>query len=169
MIENKNPETPGKHRPSPIDVARVIKRMRDMQPAQEPAAPEAEPVSPEPQAGDIIERNGMQYMLAPELRTTRRWQDGHIVYGQEPYTYAQYYAHTFEEPGTGERIPGPGWDSKFRLQNEGLAIELHNRTFTPEELQQLPNNLPDTPALFVSDLEGGRVAEYQEYLEAQKQ
>lgn len=160
------PEVSKKRSASPIDMARALKRLRGVDVA--PVKPEAVVEDAAPKAGDIIERDGEQYMLAPVLRTVAEWKDGRQIFTQQPYTYRQYYAHTFEEPETGNRIPGPGWDSKFRLQDDELATIMHNRTFTKEELEELPNNLPETDCLFVSDLEGGRVEEYQHYLEQQK-
>lgn len=123
------------------------------------------PPSPEFKSGDIIERDGKEYILVPELRWAERWEDGRKISYQVPYTYRQYYAHTYEEPATGHRIPGPGWDAKFRLYDDNIAMLLHNRTFTKDELEDFPANLPNADCLFVSDPDGGRAMEYKEYLE----
>ncbi|HET9411270.1 MAG TPA: hypothetical protein VFO38_00255 [Candidatus Saccharimonadales bacterium] len=124
-----------------------------------------DPPTPESRPGDAIERDGRTYVLVPELRWSERWEDGKRIPFQTPYTYKQYYAHTYEEPETGRRIPGPGWDAKFRLYDDKIAILLHNRTFTKGELENIPANLPDEECLFVSEPDGGRAAEYEEYLE----
>jgi len=150
-------------RVSPLDVARVVMQRRGVDLGEHLEAPAFSPA--DHIAGDIIERDGKEYMLTPVLRTAEGWKDGERVYSKLPYTYRQYYSHTFEEPGSSRMVPGPGWDSRFHLYDKDTARLLHDRTFSPEELESLPASLPDTDCLFVSDMEGGRVAEYREYLE----
>ena len=161
MTGRLSPETPVP-RPTPRDMADAIARRRGIGLAEHL---ETTATPTEHAAGDIIERDGKRYMLVPELRMAEKWEDGKRVFQQHPYKYAEYYAHTFPEPGTNLWVPGPGWDSHFRLYDPAIAVAVHDRTFSTEELRDFPANLPDVDCLFVSDLEGGRVAEYLEYLE----
>lgn len=116
-----------------------------------------------PKAGDVIIRDGQELMYVPDLRWTKRVKDGKLVDVQVPYTYQQYYSHSFEDPVTHRWEPAPGHDGKFRLFDDAAALRMHGRIFTQDELEDLPNNLPDEDALFLESINGGRAAEYKEF------
>lgn len=76
--------------------------------------------SKEPKAGDIKFHNGIKY----------RWESH--------YTLRQYYSHSTEIG------PGPGWDFRTELLDDGYAMKKFRRTFTNDEVFS-PQNLPDIP------------------------
>jgi hypothetical protein len=106
-------------------------------------------------------------MFVPDLRWTKSVKEGKLVDVQVPYTYRQYYSHSFEDPVTHRWEPAPGHEGKFRLLDAATALHIHGRVFSQEELQDLPNNLPDDEALFLDSINGDRAVEYQEFLEQQ--
>lgn len=154
--------------PSPLDLAKVVMRRRGagVDVATDSFRMEESLATTEHSAGDIIERDGRKYMLVPQLRTAERWEDGRRVYYKVPYTFREYYSHTFPEPSTGRVVPGPGWDSKFHLTDQKFAETVHGRTFSDQELSDLPTSLPNTDCLVVKDLEDDYAIE--EYLEYRK-
>lgn len=122
----------------------------------------------QPKAGDVIIRDGEELMFVPDLRRTKRLIDGKLVEVRVPYTYRQYYSHSFEDPETDRWESAPGWDYKFSLCDDKVALLKHGRTFTREELKDLPDNLPTDDVLFLGKFGGYRVENYLAYLAQQK-
>jgi hypothetical protein len=117
-------------------------------------------------AGEVIERGDETIIAVPKLRWTETITNGVCTKIQVPYTYRQYYAHSFEDPHTGRWEAAPGHDSKYRLTDATSAMRLHGRIFTVDELADLPTSLPDEAALFLASPESNAAAEYKRYSES---
>lgn len=55
------------------------------------------------------------------------------------YTIREWYSHETPEKG-----PGPGWDSRFHLDDKEYAMKKFGRTFTLDEIMN-PHKLPNEP------------------------
>ncbi len=157
---NETFETPNEEikrpRVTPHDVARAA---RSIVLTQEQA-----PLSIEPQPGDEIERNGEKFVLIPLTYYRRIWKDGQRTFEEVPYTYRQYYSHTFYVDGgdSGDMEPGPGWDGRRHLRDPENTQKRHNRQFSDEQIKDLPLNLPDDILLFVEPEDSFAVKEWRE-------
>ncbi|MDB5163339.1 MAG: hypothetical protein JWO54_601 [Candidatus Saccharibacteria bacterium] len=114
-----------------------------------------------PKAGQIFERDGVKFGLNPSYYSRLVWKEGQRMYEDVPYTYRQYYSHTFYMDGgdDGPMEPGPGWDSRWSLRDDESALDTHNRIFSNEQLRDLPHNLPNEICLFVRPYEANTEAE----------
>ena len=146
------------HQATPRDFAYFILRSKSIESTE----------AVRPKAGDVIMRDGVELMFVPELRWTRRLKDGVMVNVQAPYTYQQFYSHSFEDPKSHQWECGPGHDTKFSLFDDEAALRAHGRTFTSEELKDLPTNLPTDDVLFLGKFGDDRVEDYLIYLAQQK-
>ena len=140
---------------TPLDLANLaLHRIRNVE-------NEAE-IDPIVKAGDVIEQDGVKLMYIPEYYSSKKIIDGTYASVQLPYTYRQYYSHSFEDESTNRMIPAPGWDLRFRLQDNETTQRVHGRSFTAHELSDVPNSLPDDEALFLRPVDSYEVEEYLE-------
>jgi len=144
---------------TPLDIANAMRRRKPIEADQTPVQVTAE-------AGDIVEHDGKQEMFIPLYYFSKKVVDDSLVDVRIPYSYRQFYSHSFVDEATGRTIPAPGWDSRHRLMDEDVALRTHGRTFTSEELVDLPNNLPSDDALFLRPLNSYEVDDYLETPEA---
>lgn len=157
MNERLHPERQ-ERKVTPLDLANAALRHKVVESAE--FAPEFA------HAGDIVERDGNKGMFVPLLYSSKKVIDGRFSSVRVPYTYRQYYSHSFYDSGTGNTISAPGWDSRLSLYSDGIAQRRHGRTFTPEELKDLPSSLPDEEALFLRPIDDYSVEEYLESLKS---
>lgn len=151
-IESSHDSSVSHRTPTPLDLAVSLAAKKLIETPL--ASPELTPSSEEaekPYPGQIIERDGQKFVLKPYLYSKPVWKDGQRTYEDVPATYAQYYSHTFYINGgdSGPMEPGPGWDARHLLRDKEYVFKKHNRTFSDDELKDLPFNLPDEPYLDV--------------------
>jgi hypothetical protein len=142
---------------TPLDFAQLVLRHEK--------AIEAE-INHSPDAGDIVEQDGVKLMYVPEYYYSKRVTDGKYTDTPIAYTYQQYYSHSFEDESTNRMIPAPGWDVRFRLHDNEVAERVHGRTFSADELSDVPTSLPNDVALFLKPLDSYEVEDYLESREA---
>lgn len=102
----------------------------------------------EQKAGDIVEIDGVSHVLTPVMRHERDPITGE--WKEVPYTYRGYYSH--HDPDTYE--PGPGWDSRWSLADDAIAMASHGRTFTLRQVQRPAVYMPQTPVYMARPIDG---------------
>ena len=132
-------------RPSPLDVMKAIKRRNERAQVPDRSAEEVI-VDQEPHHDtDLVGINGEYYRRVPQMRYTKRFNGQSIEEIEVPYTFREWYSHSFIDHNTGMQLQGPGWDSRFSLSNNESAMQLHGRTFNTEEFLDPAHNMPETP------------------------
>jgi hypothetical protein len=143
---------------TPLDLANAALQRKGIEASK--------PIQGFPKAGDVVERDGVKKMYVPQFFSSKKVVEGKLIDVRLPYTYRQYYSHSFFDEGTRNAIPAPGWDYVFSLHNRELTQNRHGRTFSEEELKDLPNNLPEEEALFLRPIDDYDVEEYLESLKS---